>query len=254
MRAAIFAPALLAGLLFAAACLETQEDIETQDIVSAIPWPDAERAEYVILDREGGEQLLRGTLAVEHKGNQYELSLAFAGRLGDKEGTDESVVLVDDHTLKPVSVRREQVLDGKSQKAEAEYDAEEGVVTITEIKDSRRRPIPLRLKDHYYDNDSALFLWRTIAFREGYEATYRTVITGSATLELLELVVVGKEEVTVPAGTFQTWRLEIRSERVRQVAWYADTPSRPLVQYDNSQQLFQLTALPTDGSTDTGTD
>ena len=35
-----------------------------------------------------------------------------------------------------------------------------------------------------------------------------------------------------------------------QTAWYADTPEHLLVQYDNSQQLFQLTAL----STDTGTD
>ena len=33
----------------------------------------------------------------------------------------------------------------------------------------------LSVPEHSYDNDSSLFLWRTIDFREGYEARYITI-------------------------------------------------------------------------------
>lgn len=237
MRPLLLVP-LLAALLLSAACLE-QEPVATQDIVSAIPWPDQERAEYLLLDRDDAEELGRGVLSVRRADGQFELRLEFS----NEDETDESLVVVNDATLKPVSVRRELVRGDETQRVEGEYDDAEGVVTITEVSDGRKRPVPLRLEENYYDNDSSLFLWRTISFQEGYEAAYRTVLTGQRAQQLVRLKVVGKEGITVPAGTFQTWRVEIRSAGVRQLAWYADTPARPLVQYDNSLQLFQLTAL-----------
>jgi hypothetical protein len=47
----------------------------------------------------------------------------------------------------------------------------------------------------------------------------------------------------VPAGTFEAWRLEIRSEDGSQEAWYADTATRPLVRYDNGSLMFELLSL-----------
>lgn len=231
-------PTLLAALL-AAACVEQQQPVETQDIVSSIPWTEDEEAEYVLLDRDDGGELGRGTLGIVREGDNFELSQNF--RNGDD--LDESRVLVDATTLKPISGHRERVIDGDEQQIEAVYDPVEKVVTITEIEEEERRPIPHRLKDNYYDNDSSLFLWRTIPFSEGYEAAYRTVVTGSGEQLLVHLAVKGKEQVTVPAGTFDAWRLEVRAGGRTQIAWFADTPERPLVQYDNSLFIFQLTSL-----------
>src|SRR3990170_3114750 len=66
MRFALLAP-LLAGLLLALACAP-EEDVITQDIVSTIPWPDQERAEYILLDRDGEEEVGRGVLTGTRRG------------------------------------------------------------------------------------------------------------------------------------------------------------------------------------------
>src|SRR3989304_3489135 len=97
---------LLLGLV--AGCVQ-EESVETQDIVSAIPWPDPERA---------GDGLVGA------------------------------------------------------------YDAEEGIVNITEISgDGEEQLVPLRLEEHYYENESSLFLWRTIDFEDGYKASYHSVLS-----------------------------------------------------------------------------
>lgn len=235
MRLALLTSALLAALLLAA-CVQ-EEPAVTQDIVSAIPWSDQEQAEYVILNRDDREEQGHGVLSVMRRDDQFELSLRFES----EAGTDEAVVLVDAMTLKPDSVRRERRLD-ETTIVEGKYDPAEGIVEITIVEDGHERLVPMRLKEHYYDNESSLFLWRTIPFVEGYQASYRSVLTNQRTQPVVTLKVAGREEVTVPAGTFQAWRVQIEFADVRQVAWYADTPEHLLVQYDNSIQLFQLTA------------
>ena len=236
MRSISFASLLLAALLLSG-CIDVPP--ETQDIVDSIPWLDEERAEYVLLDRDSGEEEGRGVLSVTRKDGQFELSLSF--KSGD--ASDESVVLVDATTAKPISIRRELIDPRQRVIITGEYDVDEGIINITETRnDEEPRTIPLRLDEHYYDNDSSLFLWRTIRFEEGYEVSYRTVLANQGSQQILTLRVIGKEEVTVPAGTFQAWRIEL--EEVDQVVWYADTPERFLVQYDNSVQLLQLVELP----------
>jgi hypothetical protein len=233
------APLALAVLVLTAACAE--ETAVTEDIVSTIPWPDEERAEYVIVDSDDGEEFLRGVLSVSRQQDRFELRLHFEDEGQDQ--TDESVVLVDAATLKPISVRREVRTD-EVEIVQGDYDPAEGIIEITEIGgEGEERSVPLRLKEHYYDNESSLFLWRTIPFEQGYEASYHTVLASRNAQHVITIQVVGKEEVAVPAGTFQAWRVEVRAQGRRQVAWYADTLERVLVQYDNSRgQLFQLTA------------
>lgn len=242
MRFALLLP-LLAGLLVAVAC-QPRDAIITQDIVVSIPWPDHEEANYVLLDRKGEERLGSGTVTADLEGDHYELGLHYKGA-GDTAGdTDDTTLLVDATTLKPVSLERRLVHEGETAGIDATYDDVEGVVNITEIQDDGdERLVPLRLKSHHYDNDSSLFLWRTIDLQEDYVAHYRTVITGNRTQVVVTLAVKRNEEITVPAGTFDTWRVEIHAGDVRQIAWVADTPQRQLVQYDNSRQLFQLESI-----------
>ena len=245
MRTALLAPLIILTMLFiAAACLGQRIACgQEEDIVSTIPWSDGERAEYVLLDRGDGQECGRGTLSVVDRDGQYELTLSFESE-GD---TDEAVVLVDAETLKPVTVRRERFIDGERALIEGEYDAVEEVLTIVEIsEDDEERIVPLRLEENYYDNESSLFLWRTLPFSEGYQATYRSVLASQNAQHDVSLIVIGIEQVTVPAGTFEAWRVEINADSRRQIAWFADTPERWLVQYDNSVQIFQLIGFQTE--------
>ncbi|MDZ4278191.1 MAG: DUF3108 domain-containing protein, partial [Dehalococcoidia bacterium] len=181
-----------------------------------------------------------GVLTVERQDGELELTLRFVGG----GISDESVVVVDAETIKPITVRRERQGE-EVEVIEGEYDAAEEIVEVTEIgEDGDERLVPLRLEENSYDNESSLFLWRTIAFEEGYEASYHSVLANFRNTNVVTLNVVGKEQVTVPAGTFDTWRVEIQAGDVDQVAWFTDTPSHVLVQYNNSLQIFKLTEAP----------
>jgi hypothetical protein len=245
MRAAVLAALLLPALLFGIACLQPSKPPPTADLAITIPWPDQEQAQYAVFDRKHTDKVLgQQTLTVSRQGDRYELAQHYEGKdLEGNEGTDDSTVFVNAQTLKPVSFQRKLVLKNQTQEVKGDYDAVKGIANITEVTGGKDRPVPLRLGSNYYDNDTALFLWRTIPFAVGYTAAYRTVLTGNSSQAIVQIEVTGKEEVTVPAGTFQAWKLEIRSSGVKQFAWFADTPEHPMVQYNNSIQLFQLTAL-----------
>ncbi len=237
----LFVTALvLAATGLVSGCLEAKK-VPTQDLPVAPPWQASESLEYVLLDRGDGEEVGRGTLEVAAQEGQYE----FSQRFGNDEDYDNSSIVVDADTLKPISGDRDRLVDGERIRLTSEYDVAENTVTITEIEeDGEERAIPHRLKRNYYDNDSSLFLWRALRFTEGFEANYYTVVTGSGEQHIIHIEVVRKERITVPGGTFNTWRLEIEGTDRKQVAWYADTPERPLVQYDNSVQFFQLLTAP----------
>ena len=235
----------IALFVVAAACLQQREACaqEDQDIVESIPWSDAERAEYVLLDRGEPEvECGTGTLTVERQGDRFQLTLHFE----DGDNSDTSTVMVDAETLQPFSVRRERLIDGEVEAVEGEYDREEQAIRVVEfIGDDEPRTVPRRLdEDVFYDNESSLFIWRTIKFEEGYIVKYNTVLVNQGgALREVTLRVAGKEEVKVPAGTFDAWRVDISTEGLNQVAFFADTPEHQMVFYDNSVNIFELVSF-----------
>jgi hypothetical protein len=242
MRRVLLTCALLIGAaLVLSGCLEDQI-VDTQDLAVSPPWEAPESLSYVLLDRGDSEEIGRGSLEVAEVEGGFELSQEFGNEEGD---FDNSSVIVNATTLKPISGERNRLVDDEAVQLRWTYDTAENIVEIIEIEeDGDEREIPKKLERHYYDNDSLLFVWRSIPFAVGFEAKHYTVVTGSGEQHIVALEVVRKEPITVPAGTFDTWRVEIRGSDVNQVAWYADTPEHPLIQYDNSEQFFQLLEAP----------
>jgi hypothetical protein len=148
-------------------------------------------------------------------------------------------VVVDALTLKPISARRQIVTKDDDETIEVQY-TDQGAVIKQGDKQSG-----LSVPEHSYDNDSSLWLWRTIDFHDGFEASYTTIITNRRSRQTVNLRVTGKQSVTVPAGTFDAWRVEVRTSNARQIAWIADTPQRTLLKYDNDRNvIFELTSKP----------
>jgi hypothetical protein len=198
---------------------------------------DGERTEYVAFDDKGENQVGTGVLTATLDGDQYQLSLDYESDVS----TDESEVLVDATTLKPSTVRREIHTDDHDRLINGTYDFAEQVVNITLKEDDKDDETTVRrLEEHSYDNESSVFLWRTIAFAEGYEASYHAVVINLGRTTTITLRVTGKEEVTVPAGTFDTWVVEIKAAGAKQKAWFSDTPEHWMVQYDNTLNVFRL--------------
>ena len=219
-----FYPVLVFLVLTALAC-GGQSAVETQDVVATVPWPDQERLTYrfTLGDQEG-----TALLTVDRRSDQYELRVRFKAG----EHLDESLIVVDAQTLRPA--RSERTITSTGQTVTAEYDAAEGIVQITVQEDGDERSRPLRLEEHYYDNESSFFLWRTVPLREGYEASYYSVLPNRGANALTTVRVVGRETVTVPAGTFDAWRIEIDAPAGKPVAW-VDSATRQLVRFENEE-------------------
>jgi hypothetical protein len=206
------------------------------DIVSTIPWRGDEELRYILKD-EDGVLVAEGVLLIDVIDDRTNLAQSFGNAA--ETTRDDSTANVDSRTLKPFSSVRRIVNDGEEATVEATYTTD-GVLIKQGDKQSG-----LSVPEHAYDNDTSLFLWRTIPFAEGYKASYITIITNRRSRQKVTLEVTGKETVRVPAGEFQAWRLEIKTTNAKQVAWYADTPARPLVRYDNDRGLFfELASVP----------
>ena len=233
---------ILIPAVLLAACSEDSGELVARDIVSEIPWEAPESAQYRLL--QGDDLKGSGTLTLgEQRGI---ITMAQAFEIPEEEITDTIVADVDPQTVRPKLVVR--TIDGPEGKREctAHYSSSANSVTVDQKAGEDERTDELDIPPQHYDSWSDLFLWRTIEFFEGNEVKYVDVLSCSlAKPDLLSIVLKVKkiEEVTVPAGTFQAWKLEIRSGGRTQKAWYADDARRTLVRYDNGDLVFELESI-----------
>ena len=96
------------------------------------------------------------------------------------------------------------------------------------------------MRDHHYDSQSSLWIWRTIALGEGFEANYVSVNPRDASQVTARLVLVDRQTIEVPAGSFETWRLQVRNGRDTRIAWIHVEPPHEIVQWDNGTLFLRL--------------
>jgi hypothetical protein len=189
---------------------------------------------------DDGDPLGTGTHTIEQDGDTFVLTTHYESPNGN---SDTTKVTVNAQTLKPISSDRDIENDNPDDEdhISVKYTDQGVLIGVGEGE----KQSGLTLKEHSYDNDTSLFLWRTINFQNDFEASYNTVITNRRTDQQVVVHVLGKEHVTVPAGDFDAWKLEVVTSNARQTAWYADAPERQLVRYDNDRgTIFELTNTP----------
>jgi hypothetical protein len=181
-----------------------------------------------------------GVLRIESADGEITFTQVFES----EEFRDGVMAVADAQTLRAKSVRR--VIEGPEgpRHWEVEYRDSAALVIQRTEDDERRDEVSAPIRS--YDSWTDIFLWRTIDFHEGYKAAYTDVL--SATLAEPQVIsqmleVTGRETVEVPAGTFQAWRLEIRTSTGKQKAWFADDEARTLIRYDNGDIVFELLSV-----------
>ncbi len=237
-RARLLLAALSFAILTMAACHGETSILSGEEIVSNIPWRAPEEARYRLLD--GEEEKGNGMLRIESTDGETTFSQEFES----EKFRDEVVAVADAQTLRPRSVQR--VIEGPEGPRRWEVEYQDSTALVIQRSEDDERRDEVSVPAHSYDSWTDIFLWRTIDFHEGYEATYTDVL--SATLAEPQVIsqtlqVTGRETVEVPAGTFQAWRLEIRTSAGRQKAWFADDEARTLVRYDNGDLMFELLSV-----------
>ena len=230
---------LVLSLVLLSACSGSDE-LVAQDVLSQIPWSTPETAHYRLLHDDD----TKGSAELKIAMQDGALVLAQTFNIPDQKIADTVQLQADAQNLRPKVVQR--TIDGPEGKRDCTATYEENSVIVEQqAKDENRRD-NLSVPAQHYDSWSDLFLWRTLKFFENEELKYVDVLTCSLTKpDLLPVVLQVKsvEEVSVPAGKFQAWRLEIRSGGRTQKAWYADDASHTLVRYDNGDLVFELESL-----------
>ncbi len=249
-RAVSLAAGLLLAALALAGCAGATPSMATEDVFLAAPFEGGESLRYEVVDINGGERVLvgYGTLSVEAGDGRLGLRQAFVEAetpAGATPVTDETLVWVDPATFRPLSgertiVRREG--DGgatSTSRYEWTYRTEDDEPRLAVSRDGGDERT-LRLRDHHYDNESSLWLWRSVDLGEEHEAAYVSVNPIERTQQAVILRVPQTETVTVPAGEFEAYRLLFRTGRAVRSAWIeAEAPHRVL-RWDNGETVLEL--------------
>ena len=238
----------LFAVVLVAACSAATPSAETSRIVSQVPLADGERYVYELVTIEG--QLLgRGELTTRLEGTRFVLSQQYEGvpQDGRAPATDVTELAVDASTFAPFGALREAVReedDGATERERWEWaytqDAEDGLLSITRTEDGNERNNELKLRSDHYDNESSLWLWRTLDFDEELDLNYVSVNPIERTQQTVNIQTPAIETIEVPAGTFEAWRLIVRNGRAIRSAWVNSLPPHQVVQWDNGDVIFRL--------------
>lgn len=189
------------------------------------PWQPGEISRLQAHDRSG-QPFLTWELSVDSQGSQAVL-------VSDHRAAgfhERAAVVADPRTLIPISTKFEH----ESAEGRVDYVAEYGSVDVI-IKAGLPRGNEegaMKLPERpFYDNEQLFMVIRALPLYQRFRATLRSVVTRAGAQENVVLRVVGRESISVPAGHFDTWKVDIAG--THQSAWIALAPPHQLVKYEN---------------------
>ena len=239
---------LLSGMLVGG-CATVGSSAETSTIFEAAPWPGGESLEYRVLDSH--EEILGfGALSSTADGGLLALRQEYTEAEspdGAEPLSDIVTVWVDPSTFRPqrgerTVVRRDEDGSTSTERWEWRYTQEDGEPVLVSARidgGGERDERTLRLRDYYYDNESSLWLWRSVEL-EGYDAHYVSVNPIERTQQTVNLRVPQIEMVTVPAGEFEAYRLLLRTGRAVRTAWIETAEPHRVLRWDNGSTILEL--------------
>jgi hypothetical protein len=239
------AMALAAVLLFGA-CGGQTHPAPVGPVVTALPFIAGERLTYDLLD-DNGAVVGTGALSVEAgEGDTLRLVQAYqqaSAAGGQSASTDTATVTAQARTLQPRAMTREIAGRGDDERYTGTYAPDGSTVDAHAVRGGADRMRTLRLRPSAYENESSLWLWRTLDFAEGYDARYTSVNLVDQSQQTVSVRITGTERIEVPAGSFETWRVQIRNGRATRIAWIAVADPHVVVQWDNGAMTMRLTGM-----------
>ncbi len=201
------------------------EEIGSQAVFKGAPWTGTEEYTYrITTDGVEGEGECKLITTPEAEPGRTRLE-----RLcGREHFRDDGVALVETATLRPVSSSR-TISDEQKQRStthsvaygetQATFKTDDGTKVRTTTRDlpepDKESPEPA-----WYDDEELFWLARSLDLRSGFTSAFSYVINaGQPRVLNTEVEVIEAERVTVPAGTFETWRIRVQRGSSQKVIW-----------------------------------
>ena len=223
-----------------AACSSSARSGETASVVSRVAFMPGELHTYRLVDR-AGEVVGTGAFTTDRDGDTWVLTQSYE----DLDGVvvDESRVVVDATTLQPRSTERTLTRGDEVERVTAVYELDAAgnrTVRATHTRGNDKRQRILELNEHDYEDQSSLWLWRTLALGEGLDVRYTTVDPREGGRVTANVIQVDRQTVETPGLTYDTWVLQIRTGRETVNVWVHVNPPHQIVRFDNGRLFFEL--------------
>lgn len=211
-------------------------------VITSVLWSEDETATYSI-QTQAGEMLGSATISIIQDSNTWVLT----NHEVVNNMPDDIKLTVNAKDLKPLSEERTLVIPTGGSIPEGTWKisatfSEDKLTVEAETPQGHQGPAEFKLPEDAFANDEVLFLLlRALPFAEGYTAHFTDVILWpNVQMPQVTITVICKETVEVPAGSFETWKVEASVAGAKQYFWYAIEKPNLLVKYDNGSTVFLL--------------
>jgi len=229
MRTDRFWTYVLAGTL-AVAVLATAASgcrREEEPLVLTAPWGDGEMSRFEVVNSDTGASLVDWVISIAAASDGgWVITLETSA-----QATREfSSVHVAAGTLLPLSI--EYSLE--SPQVNATYTGiyqEEDLVISATVNGETQNPTVKLPGPPYFENEQFVATLRALPLAEGWERSLNIIVSRTASKASLPVKVAAREQVTVPSGTFDCWKVELAG--TGQAAWINVEAPHQLVRYEN---------------------
>ena len=203
--------------------------------LQAAPWTATEKDAYQVVDAQGKE-LGTTEFTFANQTNQWTISETDT----ISQTIIDSKMTIDATTLKPIGEERNVQSPQQNVKITSKYSG--GKLDITAVVGTDTKNATIDVPADAIDNDQVLMTMRAVDFKEGLQHKFTLVVSSSAQQLPTIVRVLSKESVTVPAGTFDTWKTELDlGQAGKLTCWYGVDAPHLLVKEEQGQASFILT-------------
>ena len=234
----LFLPVILISLFLLAGCAPKPQALRLGEPV----WQDGEIHQFAVLDKDGqtvGTAYFRMQAGGEAVGPQ---GWTF-GREISAAGVFETVqVELSMPGYRPVrSQMHRTIQDEGSEAVEAEFQGSTVQLTLTnrqQVTTYEQVNVPSDIRDER----TLPMIVRTLPLEPGYATQLNSFLPVAGALEPVAVQVKKPEQVTVPAGSFDAWLVELKYPNSTTRLWIGQAPPYPLVKLENglSRATFVL--------------
>jgi len=205
------------------------------------PWQSGEVSEYQVKDVNGNPAGIASALI---NAASDESAAWLVQRSIDVGSAQEQTVATLNSLYSPVTSVLTRTIGTERQIVKANYQGSQVQLELTSAQNVTtydRRSIT----SDAYENATLFALLRTLPRQEGYAARINVFSPSPGVQETFVVHVIEREQITVPAGVYETWKLELTTNNNTTTAWVSEQAPHPLVKYEDGriQATFELASF-----------
>jgi len=202
-------------------------------------WKDGETGAYAVIVK--GDTIGKTVYKINYVKEGYKIDVLSEAESEGKKTSDHSVVTVEKNTLRPLKEEREIKTSGGAYSVDADYTRKSVKIKLKTPMGEKSTEIPL--SGNFFDNEMVTMLLRNIPFEKGFSAKINSVVPLSATSVPIEITVMEKEKINVPAGEFEARKVNLKFAGSEVNIWYNENPPREMVKYEDKQSGLLMVLL-----------